>query len=96
MDQNQNKNVVHTTILNEEYTLSSDQPREKVTVVADYVNRKMMEIYRKLPLASYKKIAVLAALNIAEELFLLREKESANEIVTGKIDQIIAKIDTAI
>jgi len=89
----QNSNVVHTTILNEEYALSSDQPREKVLAVAEYVNRKMTEIYRKLPLASYKKIAVLTALNIAEELFLLREKESANEVVVGKIDQIIGKID---
>ena len=90
----QPKNVLHTTILNEEYSLSSDQPREKVVMVADYVNRKMTEIYRKLPLASYKKIAVLTALNIAEELFLLREKETANEVVLGKIDQIIGKIDS--
>ena len=91
----QDKHILHTTILNEEYSLSSDQPHEKVVVVAEYVNRKMTEIYRKLPLASYKKIAVLAALNIAEELFLLREKESANEVVLGKIDQIIGKIDAA-
>jgi cell division protein ZapA len=91
----QNKQVLHTTILNEEYSLSSDQQPEKVAAVAEYVNRKMTEIYKKLPLASYKKIAVLAALNIAEELFLLREKESANEVVLGKIDQMIGKIDAA-
>ena len=37
--------------------------------VSAYVDRKMREITEKLPVASLSKVAILASLNIADELF---------------------------
>jgi cell division protein ZapA len=68
------RNILNTSILNEDFTLSSDQPLEKLQSIVKYVDRKMKEIYVRMPMASYKKIAVLAALNIAEEYFLEHDK----------------------
>ena len=87
-----NRNVLHTTILDEEFTLSSDQPKERIASIAGYVDSRMKEIGERLPKATFKKIAVLTALNIAEELFLLRENTA--EAAQVKIDQMIRKIDS--
>jgi len=43
------------------------------------VDRKMREVTKMLPVASVSKVAILASLNIADELF----KERANKQRTG-------------
>jgi cell division protein ZapA len=86
------KNILNATILNEEYTLAGDLPLEKLDEIARYVDQKMREVNRRLPMASYKKVAVLAALNIAEELLLLRS-ENRMEQVAERIDAILKKLE---
>ena len=62
------KNVVSVKIFGQEYSIASDKPREYIMKVADYVDSKMNEIgggtYQ-----STSSVAVLTAINLADELF---------------------------
>jgi cell division protein ZapA len=79
-----NKNVVQVEIFGHSYTIKGEADHDYITGVAGYVDRKMREVTEKLPVASLSKVAILASLNIADELFkeraqrdrLLRELEA--------------------
>lgn len=60
--------IVKVKIFNSEYTLKVED-EELAYKVAEYVDKMMRELHDKLPNQSVLTIAVLAALNIAEELF---------------------------
>ena len=93
----ESKNILNTTILHEDFTLSTDQPIEKLEAIVKHVETRMNEIYAKFPIASYKKIAVLAALNIAEELFLAREEcDRAHELSLEGSPEVMARTDELI
>ena len=73
------KNVVDVQIFGHSYTIRSEADQQYILGVAAYVDRKMREITEKLPVASLSKVAILASLNIADELF----KERANKQRVG-------------
>lgn len=56
-----------------EYTLSADASEEYIHRVALYVDRKMNQIKQQRSGLSTAMIAVLAAVNITDELFKARE-----------------------
>jgi len=91
--ENNKKSIVRVNILNEEFTLSAEQPEEMLRGIAGYVDGKMKEIYKNLPSASYKRIAVLAALNISEELYALKKQGQENPKVLERAEELIKKID---
>lgn len=57
------------TILNQPLTIKSDGDEKHVKKVADYVNKKMHEIVSSKKAISTANVAILAALNIADDLF---------------------------
>ncbi len=63
------KNVVQVQIFGHQYTIRGEANQDYILGVAAYVDRKMREITEKLPVASLSKVAILASLNIADELF---------------------------
>jgi cell division protein ZapA len=63
------KNVVQVQIFGHTYTIRGEADQDYIMEVAAYVDRKMREITDKLPVASLSKVAILASLNIADELF---------------------------
>ena len=63
------KNVVQVQIFGNSYTIRGEAEQDYILDVAAYVDRKMREVTEKLPVASLSKVAVLASLNIADELF---------------------------
>ncbi|HEV2105846.1 MAG TPA: cell division protein ZapA [Candidatus Eisenbacteria bacterium] len=74
------KNVVQVQIFGHPYTIRGEADQDYILGVAAYVDRKMREITDKLPVASVSKVAILASLNIADELFKERagrEREGA-------------------
>ena len=73
------KNVVHVQIFGHHYTIRGEADQDYILDVAAYVDRKMREITEKLPVASLSKVAILASLNIADELF----KERASREIDG-------------
>ena len=52
----------------QEYVLAGDEPEEYMHEVAIYVDKKMSEIQKKYDQLSTSMVAVLAAINITDEL----------------------------
>ena len=73
------KNVVQVQIFGHSYTIRGEANQEYILGVAAYVDRKMREITEKLPVASLSKVAILASLNIADELFKERARHEHQE-----------------
>ena len=63
------------TIYGEQYTLKGDLPEEVVVALAHHVDSRMRILATKSPhRLNATRLAVLAALNLAEELFALQNK----------------------
>lgn len=73
------KNVVQVEIFGHSYTIRGEANQEYILEVATYVDRKMREITEKLPVASLSKVAILASLNIADELFKERVRREIED-----------------
>lgn len=69
------KNVVQVQIFGHSYTIRGEADHAYITEVSAYVDRKMREITERLPVASLSKVAILASLNIADELFKERARQ---------------------
>lgn len=65
----ESKNVVQVQIFGQSYSIRGEADQGYIQDVAAYVDRKMREITEKVPVTSLSKVAVLASLNIADELF---------------------------
>lgn len=64
---------VAVRIYGEEYIVRGSAPREYIEMLARYVDEKMRQIERRNPYLSPGKLAVLTALNLADELMKLQE-----------------------
>ena len=71
------KNVVKVSIVGEEYTLRSDASPEHTQAVAAYVDQAIRKIRSGSNLVETHKAAILAALQITDELFKAREDAAA-------------------
>ncbi|HAA89012.1 MAG: Cell division protein ZapA [Thermoanaerobacterales bacterium 50_218] len=67
------KTRVTVSIYGEEYVIKGYASPEYIKGIAAYVDKKMRLIGQKNPQLSVTRIAVLAALNIADELSKLQE-----------------------
>lgn len=73
---------IQVNIFGKEYTLRSDAGEEHIRRIAYYLNEKMKMFASQLSKKDPLKIAVLSALNIADELFRERaEKEQLLSMV---------------
>ncbi len=61
------------SIYGEEYSLIGDLPEDVVQALAYHVDNRIRVLASKNPRASLNRLAVLTALNVAEELFRLQE-----------------------
>ena len=84
------KNVVQVQILGQQLPLRTEADPKYALELAEFVDGKMREVTKMLPVASVSKVAILASLNIADELF----KERANKHRTGSDYQDRASILT--
>ena len=67
------RNVVRVTILNEDYNIRSDASAEHTRAVAEYVDRAIRQVMSSGLVVESSRAAILAALQIAGELFEIRE-----------------------
>lgn len=65
---------VEVEIFGEYYTLKGHESPEYMMLVAQQVNKKMIEIGQRNPRLSMNKAAVLTAINLADELLKLQEQ----------------------
>ncbi|MBI2340655.1 MAG: cell division protein ZapA [Deltaproteobacteria bacterium] len=74
------------TILDQPFTIKTEADEKQVKKVADYVNKRMHEIVASKKAISTANVAILAALNIAEDLF--NEKRRQAEKVRGWVGRM--------
>ncbi|HHZ17296.1 MAG TPA: cell division protein ZapA [Peptococcaceae bacterium] len=65
-------NKCTVTIFNEEYVVKGQADRSHIEKVSTYVDRMMKQISQKNPGLSPKQLAVLTAINVTDELLVLR------------------------
>ena len=87
------KNVVQVQIFGHSYTIRGEADQDYIMGVASYVDRKMREITEKVPVASLSKVAILASLNIADELFKERSRHEQNQDL---LDQRAARLNAVL
>jgi len=74
------KNRVTVSIMGEEFILRSTSSIEEIQRVSSYVDLLMRSIAEKNMQMNRHKVAILAALNLADEL--LRLKEEKNHLIS--------------
>lgn len=69
----ESKQRVAVKIYGEEYIVKGSAAREYIMMLASYVDQRMRLIEQRNPRLSPAKVAVLTALNLADELMKLQE-----------------------
>jgi cell division protein ZapA len=69
------RDSVTVEIFGHDYRIRGDVDPDHITEIARYVDMKMKEVAQGTPVGSLAKIGILAALNIAEELFKERNEK---------------------
>ncbi len=80
-------------ILGQKLTISSDSDESYMLRVAGYVDGKMQELLQSPKAIARSNIAVLAALNIADEYHRLKD---AHEAMLSRLDQMSDRLDTSL
>jgi cell division protein ZapA len=86
--------LVDIKVFGQTYTVRTDTEEAYIQEVATYVNEKMEEVLKKTKSVSTLNVAILTALNIADDLLkekerriaLLREIEVKSKDLVNKID----------
>ncbi len=83
------KHVVKVVIVGEEYTIRSDASPDHTRAVAQYVDQSIKRVLHSAPVVESHKAAILAALEITDELFRARASaESVDEAMDALSSEI--------
>mgnify|MGYP000980544886 FL=1 len=84
-------------IYGREYSIRGESDSAYVAEIAHFVDMRMREMTDNVTMASTSKVAILAALNITDELFRL-EKANEEERMrqAGFLDSLAEKIETTL
>ena len=89
--------VTTVQIFGREYKIKGHADKDYIERMAKYVDSKMKELANNSSLPSSDRLAILAALNIADELFQERTKSKETlSSVDEKADQLITLIDESL
>ncbi len=84
-------------IYDQSYNVNTAENEDYVKQLAAYVDTKMREVADATRTVDSLKVAVLAALNIADELFALRERhEKLEGPVRKRVERCVALLDRAL
>jgi cell division protein ZapA len=85
---------VEVYILGQKYTIRGDAPEEYIIKLASYVDEKLKEVHSSIPNITPVKASILAALNIADELFRVKnEHEKLTKFIEDKTNTLTALFD---
>ncbi len=81
------------------YHVRGDQNPERLQEVAGLVDRRMREVARQVKTVDTAKIAILAALNLSDELFQCRQQQEGDRgeikervvALTGRLDEAMQR-----
>lgn len=74
-----NEQTIRVEIYNQTYSIRSDGDNEYIVELADYVDRKMREISSGTLTVDSLKVAILAALHIADEYYQLKHSQALTD-----------------
>jgi cell division protein ZapA len=83
------KKALDVEILGQKFTIASDAEEGYMIKVAGYVDGKMQELMRSPKSVAKTNVAMLAALNIADEYHRLKD---AHEAVLNRLEQLSKKL----
>ena len=85
---------VRVQIFGSEYRIASETDPEHILKVASYIDQKMREIASALALRTRSTVAVLTAVNLADELFKIEaEGRRMDRISREKADQLADSVN---
>ena len=85
------------SIFGNNYTIQGDAPSEYIESLAKYLNAKMEEVAAAVPSANAMQIAVLAALNISDEYFQLRDiQDHSTTDIEKRANALISMLEEGI
>ncbi len=87
------KKALDVEILGQKFTISSDAEEGYMLKVAGYVDDKMQELMQASKPVAKTNIAMLAALNIADEYHRLKD---THEAILQRLDQLSKKLSTTL
>ena len=86
---------VRVQIFGSEYRIASETDPEHIRKVASYIDQKMREIASALALRTRSTVAVLTAVNLADELFKIEEEgRQIDQISREKADQLADSVNS--
>ena len=91
-------NKVTVNILGRTYDVQS-APGDELLIysLAEYVEQKINEVQRDTGIVDTQKLAILVALNIADELFRLKNsRENVSGVLDKKAEELIHVLDKAL
>ena len=102
MSEKGKERLVEIKVFGQTYTVKTDAEEDHIHKVARYVNEKMDEVTRNTKSVSSLNVAILTALNIADDLIrekerrlaLLHEVEQKSKDLTEKISLNISEKET--
>lgn len=90
-------NQVNVKIFGQEFTIKGEDTPQYVQALAEFVDKKMREVASASSVITSHKVAMLTAINIADELFRLRQEKEEQEKKFGEtVDQWIEAIGKTI
>jgi len=88
---------VKIEIYDQVYNVNGDQDEKYLQELAAYVDGKMRSIAEATHMVDSLKVAVLAALNIADEMFTVRQKQEEIEgPLRKRVEKCVAMVEKAL
>ncbi len=85
---------VKVTIFGQTYTINGDASPEYIKNLADYLNAKMEEVSGTIASSNPVQVAILAALNVADEYFQMKNMKSGIDVeVERRAKALISMLD---
>jgi cell division protein ZapA len=87
---------VTVTIMGRNYTLRAEEDPQYVRMIAAYVDDKLQEIAKISPRMSTTRLAILAAINIADELHKLEQnlQTGGSQQAEASVERILGKLES--
>ncbi len=84
-------------IFDQSYNVNAEGNEEYIQELAAYVDAKMREVAEATRMADSLKVAVLAALNIADEMHSQRERQQQFEgPIRQRVEKCVAMVEKAL
>ena len=84
-------------IFDQTYNVNADGNEEYLTELAAYVDKKMRAVSESTQMVDSVKVAVLAALNIADETFTLRQRAQKLEgPIRQRMEKCVSMVEKAL